>query len=132
MKRIVIDTNVYSFLLRGRKDIAQFLSTYDSVLVPAVVLGELEAGFRKGSRYEQNETALKKFLFVPSVRVLDVSSAAAETYGRIYAELQAIGAMIPINDVWIAAQAMSENAPLVTFDAYFRKIAGLNLILKEV
>ena len=43
MKRIVIDTNVYSFLLRGRKDIAQFLSTYDSVLVPAVVLGELEA-----------------------------------------------------------------------------------------
>ena len=44
MKRIVIDTNVYSFLLRGRMDIAQFLSTYDTVLVPAVVLGDLEAG----------------------------------------------------------------------------------------
>ena len=40
--------------------------------------------------------------------------------------------MIPINDVWIAAQAMSENVPLVTFDAHFRKINGLNLILKEV
>ena len=132
MKRIVIDTNVYSFLLRGRKDIAQFLSTYGSVLVPAVVLGELEAGFRKGSRYEQNKTALKKFLFVPSDRVLDVSSAAAETYGPIYAEIQAVGAMISINDVWTAAQEMSENAPLVTFDAHFRRIAVLNLILIDV
>ena len=132
MKRIVIDTNVYSFLLRGRMDIAQFLSTYDTVLVPAVVLGELEAGFRKGSRYEQNKTALKKFLSVSSVRALDVTSAAAETYGRIYTELQTIGAMIPINDVWIAAQAMSENAQLVTFDAHFRKINGLDLILEEV
>ena len=103
MKRIVIDTNVYSFLLRGRMDIAQFLSTYDTVLVPVVVLGELEAGFRKGSRYEQNKTALEKFLSVSSVRALDVTSAAAETYGRIYTELKAIGAMIPINDVWIAA-----------------------------
>lgn len=132
MKRIVIDTNVYSFLLRGRMDIAQILSTYDTVLVPVVVLGELEAGFRKGSRYEQNKAGLMKFLSVPSVRVLDVTNVAAETYGRMFAELQAVGAMIPINDVWIAAQAMAENAPLVTFDAHFRKIKGLNLILKEV
>ena len=132
MKRIVIDTNVYSFLLRGRMDIAQLLSTCDSVLVPAVVLGELEAGFRKGSRYEQNKAGLTRFLSVPSVQVLEVTSAAAEAYGRTYVDLQTAGAMIPINDVWIAAQAMSENVPLVTFDAHFRKINGLNLILKEV
>jgi len=132
VKKIVIDTNVYSFLCRGRTDVAQMLSRYDVVLVPSIVLGELEAGFRQGSRYEINKSGLGRFLALPSVRVLSVGGAAAEAYGRIYSNLKSSGSMIPINDVWIAAQAMSESAALVTFDAHFRQIQGLDLILKEV
>lgn len=132
MTKLVIDTNVYSFLCRGRSDIARLLAQYDQVLVPTIVLGELEAGFRNGSRYLVNKVGLGQFLSLPQVHILNVDGAAAEAYGRIYSALKATGNMIPINDVWIASQAIAENATFVTFDAHFSKIHGLDLILKTV
>lgn len=132
MRKIVVDTNAYSFLCKGRSDVAQLLSNYDLVLVPAIVLGELEAGFHGGTRYAQNKDCLNRFLSLPRVRILGVTKAAAEAYGQIYSALKNAGTLVPINDVWIAAQTIAEDAALVTFDEHFKKIPGLNLILKEV
>jgi len=39
---------------------------------------------------------------------------------------------IPINDVWIAATALSVGAPLLTFDAHFNHVHGLDLVLLSV
>ena len=35
------------------------------------------------------------------------------------------GSPIPINDVWIAAQAMEHGAELLTDDRHFERVAGL-------
>jgi len=132
MSALVIDTNVYSFLCHGREDLARLLFECDEVIVPAVVVGELEAGFRKGSKYAENKANLVRFLAIARVHVAEVDLAVAEAYGKIHAELKNRGMMIPLNDVWIAATAMAKGVALITFDNHFANIAGLNLILKDV
>ncbi|MFQ5740382.1 MAG: PIN domain-containing protein [Acidobacteriota bacterium] len=41
------------------------------------------------------------------------------------AKLRHKGKPIPINDVWVAAGALSRNATLVTNDAHFVHVEGL-------
>jgi len=132
MTQIVIDTNTYSFLCYGQKDVAELLASYDTVIVPSVVLGELEAGFRNGNRYQFNKSQLERFLLIDRVRVANVDPHVAETYGRVYEQLKKSGAMIPLNDVWIGATALALKASLLTYDRHFLKIEGLKVILKEV
>jgi len=132
VSKIVIDTNVYSFLCHGREDVARLLFAYEEVVIPAVVVGELEAGFRKGARYGVNKAGLERFLALDCVRIANVNQRVAEEYGRVHAELKTQGTMIPLNDVWIAATAMAEDATLVTFDCHFKNVAGLDFLLKEV
>ena len=47
---LVLDTSAYSGLRRGRSDIIKLIADADVVYIPAIVLGELEAGFILGSR----------------------------------------------------------------------------------
>ena len=132
MNKIVVDTNVYSFLCHGRIDVARLLFEYDEVVVPAVVVGELEAGFRNGVRYAENKAGLDRFLALSRVRIAEVNHSVAEEYGRVHSNLKSRGVMIPLNDVWIAATALSLKSPLVSFDNHFTNVEGLDLILKEV
>ena len=51
----------------------------------------------------------------------------AEHSGRISARLAQQGALIPQNDIWIAAFAVQWNLPLVTSDAHFARVEGLTV-----
>jgi tRNA(fMet)-specific endonuclease VapC len=95
------------------------------VLVPTVVLGELYAGFELGSRAAENATALQELLAEPFVRVIAPSADVARRYGLLVAALRRAGTPIPTNDVWIAACALDNAAPLLTSDAHFGLVAGL-------
>ena len=44
MKPLLLDTNVLIKFLRGDKKIAKVVSTYEQILVPAIVIGEYKAG----------------------------------------------------------------------------------------
>jgi predicted nucleic acid-binding protein len=90
--------------------------------IPAIVLGELRAGFRVGQRYERNESELRAFMESPVVQCLDVDADASFCYAEIYLELRRKGTPIPSNDMWIAALAMREGATILTFDAHFELI----------
>ncbi len=59
--------------------------------------------------------------------VLPLTPAVAERYGHIKAELAARGALIPSNDVWIAATALEEDLILVSDDAHFERVPGLTV-----
>ena len=50
---------------------ARLLFEYDEVVVPAVVVGELEAGFRNGVRYAENKAGLDRFLALSRVSIAD-------------------------------------------------------------
>jgi tRNA(fMet)-specific endonuclease VapC len=123
--RIVLDTSAYSHFRSNHAGVIDRLATANRVYVPTIVLGELEAVFRRGRRTSDNRAKLDEFLREDFVAVLPVTTDVARRYGELFAELRAAGTPIPINDVWIAATTIDAGAELITFDTDFERIARL-------
>jgi tRNA(fMet)-specific endonuclease VapC len=116
---VCLDTSAYSHFRRGRTEAVAAIEAARGVAVPAVVLGELRAGFRLGSLAERNEADLRRFLAHPAVSVLDVDEEAATHYAELVVDLRRAGRPLPTNDVWIAALALRDGATVLTYDAHF-------------
>jgi tRNA(fMet)-specific endonuclease VapC len=95
------------------------------VYVPVFVLGELLAGFRLGTKEKPNRQLLERFLTKPTVAILDATRETAEYFGLIKSTLKKAGQPIPLNDVWIAAQALETGSVLITYDSHFAIVPGL-------
>ncbi len=131
MERLILDTSAYSRLRRGHEAVLDALAAAEVILVPATVLGELEAGFELGSRAKENRRVLTEFLDEPFVDVLETTSAVARHYGQVFARLRRAGRPIPVNDIWIAAATIASGGHLLTFDRDFRHVEGLDHTLLE-
>ncbi len=127
MKKILMDTNAYSRFLGGDDNILNALSKAEIVYMSVFVLGELYAGFKGGSKEQENKRLLERFLQKPTVRVLDANDETAEIFGMIKDTLKRAGTPLPINDVWIASHALQTDSVVVTYDSHFEKIADLRL-----
>ncbi len=127
MKKIILDTNAYSELWRGDKDVLKVLEEADVVYASIFVLGELYAGFKGGTKEKVNKAILKSFLAKPTLHILSASEETATIFSEIKHSLKETGNPIPINDVWIAAHTVETGSLLVTYDAHFRKVPGLRI-----
>lgn len=125
MIRLCLDTTGYSRLMRGRPGLQQRLEEADEILLPVTVLGELEAGFRGGSRVDENRSVLEAFRGQPGVVVIDTTDNVAQRYAEIVAILRRQGTPIPTNDIWIAAAALENGGRIVAYDSHFRAVPGL-------
>ena len=103
----------------------ELLAAADEIVVNAVVLGELLAGFAAGTREAPNREELAAFLATPRVRTVAVDETTASFYGRVFALLRRKGRPIPTNDLWIAASALQHGLVLATRDEHFEAIEGL-------
>lgn len=127
MTKVLLDTNAYTRLLRGDKDVLEALGRAQTVFMSVFVLGELYAGFRGGDRETENRAQLDDFLRRPTVRILSATQETSDIFGTVKHRLLNAGTPIPINDVWIAAHATESGSHLVTYDTHFEKVAGLLL-----
>lgn len=123
--KVLLDTNAYSALGRGHPDVVELVRGAEMLLISAVTVGELLGGFRRGSRWNENLTDLRRFLDQPRAELVPVAWTTADRYARIYAALREKGTPIPSNDMWIAAHAQETGADLVSFDPHFRQVDGL-------
>jgi tRNA(fMet)-specific endonuclease VapC len=123
--KLLLDTNAYSALMRGHDELAYRVRNAERVLLSAIVVGELEYGFRNGSRYQANSDQLQVFLNSRYVEFLPVTRITTERFGRIAALLRSKGRPVPTNDMWVAAHTMETGAELVSFDKHFEHIDGL-------
>jgi tRNA(fMet)-specific endonuclease VapC len=124
-RRLVLDTSAYSHLRAGDERVLDRVAAAEIVYLPAVVLGELEAGFTLGRRERENRGLLAEFLAEPFVSVLPVTPAVASRYGKVFVDLRRAGTPIPINDIWIAATTQDCGGHLLSFDGHFDQIASL-------
>lgn len=130
MSRYCLDTSAYSHFRKGDETVARLLDESEWVGVPTVVLGELRAGFLRGSRNRENLRQLEEFLAHPLVDELVVDSLVAEHYALLWDELRRQGTPLPTNDVWIAACAARFGATVLTYDDHFaciRRVGSLIL-----
>jgi tRNA(fMet)-specific endonuclease VapC len=124
--RLVLDTSAYSNFRSGDDRVLDLIASAETVFLPTVVLGELEAGFALGRRELENRTLLAELLAEPFVAVLPVTPTVARHYGRLFASLRRAGTPIPINDIWIAATTLDCGGHLLTFDTDYKNVAALD------
>lgn len=117
--RIALDTNAYTAMISGDAAITTLIEQADAVAMPFVVLAELRAGFRVGSRGKQNEQILQRFLGLPAVEELYPDGQTTRTFADLYAQLRKQGTPIPQNDLWLAALAVQHDLTLLSRDRHF-------------
>ena len=128
MRRLLIDTNIYSYALRGDDDVVEVLRKSEQIGISVISIGELLSGFKGGGREKKNREELEIFLDSPRVVVYPVDEDTSEFYAEIINNLREIGKPVPTNDVWIAAIAFQNGLKLFTKDIHFETIPGLPLV----
>lgn len=123
--KVVLDTSVIVAVLRRVPGLMERLHATEELLVPLIVLGELEYGVNLAAPPERQREAVRTFM--ESATLLLPTARTAAEYGRIKATLKTTGTPLPENDVWIAAFALEHGLPLATRDAHFAQVAGLTV-----
>jgi tRNA(fMet)-specific endonuclease VapC len=94
----------------------------DEVYLPAIVIGELLARFKKGNAEQRNREILTRFQNVSRVATLPLDEETAERYAVILNFLRLQGSPVPTNDLWIAASAMQHGLIILSADRHFLQI----------
>jgi tRNA(fMet)-specific endonuclease VapC len=125
MKKVLIDTNIYSLAMKGDGEVVGTLRKIEMIGFSAISIGELLAGFKGGSREPVNREELNLFLDSPRVSVHSVDDNTAEFYVSVLDDLRKAGTPIPTNDIWIAAVAFQHGYKIYSKDHHFKLVPGL-------
>lgn len=120
----LLDKNIVVGFFRGALTIRNKVAQANQICVSNIVLGELYFGAYKSNLQQRNIQQLGTF--AAHSTTLTCNGITAQQYGLLKQQLQAIGRMIPDNDVWIAATALQYGLTLVTQDAHFNAVANLS------
>ena len=125
----LLDTNICIYAMKDRYPFLteRLLTVHpDQIFVSSVTVGELEYGAAKSRWGEQ--TRLRMQMFVSAFTVLPFGQSDAVVFGRIRAELAAMGTPIGPYDMMIAAQGVNRGLTVVTHNtAEFSRIPSLLL-----
>ena len=122
---MILDTTAYSALLRNHQGVNAALQAAQALVVPLPVIGELRYGFAKGSRQEENERKLTRFLTQPRVSIAALTMNTTEQFAKLFVYAERRGRALSHNDLWIAALAQETDETLVTLDKDFTVFAPL-------
>ncbi len=127
----LLDTSTISFTLRGHKAVTErFKSAIETgrVYCSTITEGELLYGALRRGHVSGRELLEGIALLVGDLTdVLAITREVAVIYAEVRTELEALGRMIPANDLWIAATAVSRGMTLVAHDEHFRRVDRLIL-----
>ena len=125
MKKVLIDTNIYSLAMRGNAEVVAALRKIDRIGFSAISIGELFSGFKGGNCESRNKAELNIFLDSPRVVLHPIDEGTAEFYAAILHDLREAGTPIPTNDIWIAAVAFQHGYKIFSKDNHFNLVPGL-------
>jgi len=125
MKKVLIDTNIYSLAMKGDRSVVTVLRKIDVIAFSSISIGELYSGFKGGNQETKNREELNVFLDSPRVVVHAIDVDTADFYASILNNLKVAGTPIPTNDIWIAAVAFQYGYKMFTKDKHFNLIPGL-------
>jgi len=117
--RVALDTNRYIDFCKGELKAVQVIQTSEKIFLPFIAIAELRAGFRCGSRGEENERILVQFLNSPRVEILYADDQTTHHYARLFFQLRKQGTPIPTNDLWLASLVSQHNLILFARDQHF-------------
>jgi tRNA(fMet)-specific endonuclease VapC len=125
MKKVLIDTNIYSYAMKGDPETIAVLQQSHEIGICAVSIGELLSGFKGSNRELENRKELEEFLDTPRVKMYSIDEDTAEFYAEVLNSLKENGKPIPTNDIWIASVALQYGLKLFSKDQHFKYVSGL-------
>ena len=126
--KYALDTNTLIYFFKGRGEVARSLlaTAPADVMIPAVVVYEIETGIAKSTEPDKRKEQLAELLDIVTVLPFDVD--AARKAAGIRARLERKGTPIGPMDTLIAGTALAYNTTLVTHNtAEFQRIPELQL-----
>ena len=94
----------------------------------AVTLGELRLGVLQARTPEAASQRLSTYQLAQRLEPLTVDETVSEAWALLVSRIRAAGRKIPINDSWIAATAIAHEVPIVTQDADYDTMPGVQVI----
>ena len=125
----MLDTNICIYAIKHKPEqVFLKLQEHDpsEVCISSVTYAELVHGVEKSQSTEKNRVALA--LLLANIDIMDFDSSAAESYGKIRADLEKAGKPIGPLDMMIAGHAKSLGYTVVTNNTKeFMRVNGLKL-----
>ena len=110
-----LDTNIIIYALKGNYPAIEqhFRNTpMESIMIPNIVVAEIEYGAQNSSNYKRNIDKYNQFL--DNFNKIGFNEDASKIYGKIRHDLEKNGLPIGPNDLIIASIVLAENGILVT------------------
>ncbi|HXX02374.1 MAG TPA: type II toxin-antitoxin system VapC family toxin [Candidatus Acidoferrales bacterium] len=123
---MILDTNALSAFIDGDTVLGEVLSQQQRAAIPVIVLGEFRYGIA-GSKYRSSYEQWLD-IHLGDFEVLPVTAETATAYASVRVALKRAGTPIPANDAWIAALALRHRLPVLSRDAHFDVVLGLQRV----
>ena len=125
----LLDTNICIYAMKNAypalsKKLLQIPPS--EVFVSSITVGELAYGCSKSKWSDKSRSVMN--LFLAAFTVLPFDRSDAETFGKLRAELAALGSPIGPYDIQIAAQGVTRGLTVVTHNTKeFARVPGIQL-----
>ncbi len=127
--RYMLDTNICIYAIKHKPEqVFCRLQEHDpaEICISSVTYAELVHGVEKSKAVEKNRLALA--LLLANIEIISFDSLAAESYGKVRADLEKMGTPIGPLDMMIAGHAQSLGYMVVTNNTRkFERVKGLSL-----
>ena len=127
--RYMLDTNICIYAIKHKPEqVFMRLQEHDpiDICISSVTYAELVHGAEKSKAIEKNRVALA--LLLANIEIMNFDSLAAESYGKIRADLEKAGTPIGPLDMMIAGHAKALGYTVVTNNTKeFERVRGLKL-----
>ena len=126
--KYMLDTNICIYAIKQRPEqVFIRLQEHDpkEICISSVTYAELVHGVEKSQAIEKNRLALA--LLLANIEIVSFDSLAAESYGKIRADLEKAGTPIGPLDMMIAGHARSLGYTIVTNNTKeFQRVRGVS------
>lgn len=127
--RYMLDTNICIYAIKNKPEqVLMRLQEHDpaEICISSVTYAELVHGVEKSKAIEKNRVALA--LLLANIEIMSFDSLAAESYGKVRADLEKAGTPIGPLDMMIAGHAKSKGYIVVTNNTKeFERVKGLKI-----
>jgi predicted nucleic acid-binding protein len=126
VSRGLADTSIFIAAETGRTlDVDRFP---DEIAVSIITIGELRAGVLAAADVGTRDRRLSTLLRALELQPIPIDEPVADAWARLRILLRDRGLRMPVNDSWIAATALAHGVPIVTQDADYLELPGLDVV----
>lgn len=123
---LMLDTNAVSALIKARANTLSAVLNERPSCISVITEAELRFGLARRAVNADLRRIVENYL--SSVDILPWTSASAQRYSLLRAELEALGKSLAPMDLLIASHAMAEDCTLVSADRAFTQVPGLRVV----